>query len=287
MPNLNWQPMSHGEFREWATATLGERRQVYARDADAPIDARLVYLPEGEANAFRKRAKSGKLICPVPGCPSPRLSTRGPKSRRHHFVHVRTPDDPQHRRSYARVATLRLLSHWTVAQKPVVEATPNTEVAGVPVTVLASLYEGSQVALCYVDGRLGAEAWHERHVALEGLGIATAWLFALKKAFFSPPKPAEPLVEDRDRHDLILDRPIYKEMRRHGAWPLLINLERQELANVIKPEGSPAKRLGLAPPLLHDVQHFVNFPLSRCRICPDGIETPAITRYTLRLTRGD
>jgi hypothetical protein len=54
-----------------------------------------------------------------------------------------------------------------------------------------------------------------------------AWIFALRKMYFAPPDPAEPVDEDPIRTDLILDQPIYKRMRRNGSWPLLINMERQ------------------------------------------------------------
>jgi len=43
------QPTQHDEFREWAEAELGDPRQVYARKADAPLKAPLVFMPDGEA----------------------------------------------------------------------------------------------------------------------------------------------------------------------------------------------------------------------------------------------
>ena len=46
-------------------------------------------LPENVAPRFREDVKSGVLICPVPGCPSPELTTRAYRDKRDHFMHVR------------------------------------------------------------------------------------------------------------------------------------------------------------------------------------------------------
>ena len=275
--------MRHSEFREWASAALGDPRQVYAREAGAPLEDPLVFMPDGEALRFREAAKSGALVCPVPGCPSPGLTTRGSETRRDHFMHVKAPDDETHNDSYMRFATRRLLHDWAESQDPVVNVR-GAEVDGISITLLARLDDGSRVALCYVDKKLGADAWEERNDFFRSEGIAVAWIFALREMYFAPPGPAAPVVEDPNRTDLILDRPIYKRMREKGSWPLLINLERQEFANVIKPGGKPAKRLGFAPPVSNRVQHFRAYGLAVCRLCPYGIATPAIKEYTLELS---
>lgn len=276
--------MRHSEFREWATAALGDPRQVYARQADAPLGDPLVFMPDGKAELFREDAQSGALICPVPGCPSPKLTTRGSQSRRDHFMHVHAPTDPAHNRSYLRLATKRLLCEWAADQDHVVDLREDVEVSDIPVTVLARLDGGSAVALCYVDAKLGADAWEEQNYALRLRGLAVTWIFALRKMYFAPPEPAEPVIEDPDRTDLILDQPIYRRMRGNGSWPLLINLERQELGNVIKPNGKPATRLGFVPPRSNRVQHFAAYDLAECRLCPYGIATPGINEFTLKLS---
>lgn len=275
--------MPHSEFREWAEAELGDSRQIYAREADAPLGRALVFMPDGAAEEFREAAKAGTLICPVPGCSSPNLTTRGSHERRDHFVHLKAPADPEHRRAYARLATQRLLYDWMTGQDHVVDVSEG-EGEGVAVALVVRLKDGSRVALCYVDSKLGADAWEEHNGFLRSEGIATAWIFALRKMYFAPPDTAEPVIEDQDRTDLILDQPIYKRMRRNGAWPLLINLEREKLANVIKPRGKPAKRLRLVPPVSNRVQHVVASELADCRLCPYGIATPAIGEGTLKWT---
>jgi hypothetical protein len=277
--------MRHSEFREWAEAALGDPRQVYARKADAPSDAPLVFMPDGQAEVFRDRAQAGALICPVPGCPSPKLSTRGGE-RRDHFFHVKAPADPLHSQQYARLATRRLLLDWAIGQTSVTEIV-DKRVEGVAITLIAHLDDGSRVALCYVDMKLGADAWEDLNYDLKSEGLAASWIFALRKMYFAPPDPAAPVIEDPGRTDLILDQPIYRRMRWKGSWPLIINLDRQELGNVVKPGGGPAKRLRLLPPNSNRVQHFVAYPLSRCQLCRDGVATPGIPARTLYLSRNN
>lgn len=279
--------MRHSEFREWASAALGDPRQVYARRRDALPDDPLVFMPDGEALRFRETAKSGALICPVPGCPSPGLTTRGSEERRDHFMHVRAPADPAHSRTYMRVATRRLLRDWAVNQERVVDVVEDAKVGDTSVTLLVHLDGGGRVGLCYVDTKLGADAWEDRNGALRSQGLAVTWIFALRKMYFAPPDPAGPVVEDPNRTDLILDQPIYRRMRWKGSWPLLINLERQEFGNVIKPGGGPAKRLRFAPPVSNRVQHFAASAVGACRLCPHGIATPAIDGHVLKLSSGN
>lgn len=277
--------MRHSEFREWARAELGDSRQIYAREADAPLYHPLVFMPDDAAQEFREAAKSGALICPVPGCSSPNLTTRGSHDRRDHFVHLKAPADPEHRRTYTRLATQRLLYDWVTDQDHVIDVGEGIGEAGVAILLFVRLKDWSRVALCYVDSKLGADAWEEQNDFLRSEDIAASWIFAPRKMYFAPPDTAEPVVEDQGRTDLILDQPIYKRMRKNGSWPLLINLERGKLANVIKPGGKPAKRLRFAPPVSNRVQHVAAYGLAECRLCPYGISTPGIGENTLKAGR--
>src|SRR4051812_30890526 len=83
-PPTGWGASTHVGYREWASDALGDERQVYARSTSSPAGD-LVFVADGAADDFRAAAQSGKLVCPVPGCPSPQLTTRGPETRRHHF----------------------------------------------------------------------------------------------------------------------------------------------------------------------------------------------------------
>lgn len=278
------QAMRHDEFREWAEAELGDARQVYAREAGAPLDHPLVFMPDGEALEFREAAKSGALICPVPKCPSPGLTTRGSEDRRDHFMHVTAPGGKAHNITYMKLATKHLLRDWAEGQRRVVEVR-ETKMDRVSFILVAFLDDGSKVALCHVDRQLGADAWEECNRVIRSEGLAAAWIFSPRKTYFAPPDPAEPGAEDRT--DLIIDRLIYRRMREKGSWPLLINLEREELANVFKPGGKPAERLGFAPTGLDRVQHFAVSGLAACWLCPYGVATPAIGEGTLRAGRNN
>jgi hypothetical protein len=149
--------MRHEEFREWAEAALGDPRQVYARKAGAPPDDPLVFMPDGEAPRFREAAKSGALICPVPECPSPGLTTRASWDRRDHFMHVEAPGGKTHSEIYTRLATKHLLRDWAENQRPVDEVL-EAKMDGVSFILVACIGDEKKVALCYVDKKLGADA---------------------------------------------------------------------------------------------------------------------------------
>lgn len=276
--------MRHSEFKEWAEANLGDRRQVYARDRRLPDDAPLVYMPEGASAGFYEDAKAGYLVCPVPGCPSTELSTRGPVSRRHHFFHLHAPPNAEHNREYERLVVQRLLHDWTNRQPLVGGVSLDEEIGGVPVSLLVELTTGARVALCYVDHRLGADDWLERHSTITAYGIADSWLFAPRRMFLSPPEPDPGPSEPEE--GVVLDRAVFRKMRGNSTWPLIINAERQEVANLIRPGGGPARRLGLPAPYSPErVLHAVVSPLGRCRLTEYGVATPAVGTPVLALGR--
>jgi hypothetical protein len=107
----SWVATTHVAYRDWALEALDDERQVYARST-VPGVHELVFLPEGQAPAFRAAARAGELVCPVPGCPSPQLTTRGPRARRQHFVHRQTPSDPDHHLAYVRRVATKLIVSW-------------------------------------------------------------------------------------------------------------------------------------------------------------------------------
>ena len=142
----------------WLTASgpseaLGDERQVYARSTEGE-GGELVFIPEGAAEQFRAAAQAGRLVCPVPGCPSPRLTTRGPAERRHHFVHRQAPGDPAHQRAYDRQVATELLADWIRATHPQSTVETNMPVGEVSVTVLVVLGPGgAKFAVVFVDRR--------------------------------------------------------------------------------------------------------------------------------------
>jgi hypothetical protein len=244
--------MRHVDYREWASEALDDRRQVYARDVRERDDAPLRFMAPGEAVLLRGDARAGRLICPLPGCPWPALTTRGPAERRHRFVRRQAPADSGHGRAYARRVSVRLLREWLDDQSAGFEISEDVVIDGASVTLLVrSPDSGRRVALVYVGRRFGAEAWFDHARRLRAAGITAAWIFALRPMFFALPEPSaaalpgDPVREDRDRGALVLDPPVYRAMRSAGAWPLLLSLERQELANLVLPGSGVAARLGL------------------------------------------
>jgi hypothetical protein len=279
-----WYAMPHREFREWTGVELGDTRQVYARDARAGAKASLVFMPEGEARRFWRAAREGRLICPVPGCPDPRLTTRHGDDRRDHFVHRQAPG--LRHADFPAEVTQQMLHRWAAGLDERLEVLDDQVVAGVKVTVLVRSVTGRQVALCYSSGMLGTEAWQEQHAALERAGVAGVWLLPPRARYFSPPQ-AQPSPPGEETQGLVLDTHLFKTMRREGSWPLIVNIEREEVANLIVPGKVIATRMGLPrPPFAEDVLHVVVSPLANCTLCKDGMASPAVNKWQLEKIRG-
>jgi hypothetical protein len=275
--------MSHSRFRDWVGIELGDTRQVYARDLSAAKDAPLVFMPDEQADRFRQAAREGRLVCPVPGCPDSRLTTRHSRYCRDHFVHRHAPE--LRHADFPTEVTQQLLHRWAAAQHEGFEVIDGATVAGVQSTVLVRSTTGRQVALCYTGQVLGAEAWQQQHAALERAGVAGVWLFPPREWYFSEPNP-QSMPAGRDTEDLIVDTRLFKTMRREGSWPLIINIEDEEVANLIVPGKAVAGQLGLPrPPFVEDVLHVVISPLGSCTLCKDGIATPAVNKWHLQKMR--
>jgi len=79
---------------------------------------------------------------------------------------------------------------------------------------------------------------------------------------------------------------LFREMRSEGKWPLLLNIDRREVANLVPPGGQIARRLAVSPPASGDrVLHLVPSRLDECRLCRDGIATPAVDSNVLAAPR--
>jgi hypothetical protein len=260
---------------------LGDERQVYARSTLPSAD--LVFLPDGAADSLREAAKRRELVCPVPGCPSPLLTTRGPVTRRHHFVHLQAPADREHQRAYVRRVATELLATWITSAHPRSSYETDVRLLDLEIAVLVTGPSGARFAILFVDHRLGVDAWRQAESRLQADHLARGWIFAPRQ-FLRYPRPSpdaspdDPVVVDARRGDVVLDRALFREMRREGQWPLVLSVERKELANLIPPGGLVATRLRLAPPASGDrVLHLVPCPLAACRLGRDRIETPNVT----------
>jgi len=279
----SWYGMSHSKFREWTGIELGDTRQVYARDLRAPKDAPLVFMPDGQARRFRWAARTGRLICPVPGCADPRLTTRHGEERRDHFVHRHAPG--LRHANFPEEVTRQMLHRWAGALDERLEVLDEQTVAGVKVTVLVRSVTGRRVALCYSSGALGVEAWQAQHAALERAGVAGVWLLPPSSRYFARPQ-TRCASGGEEAVGLVVDTQLFKTMRREGSWPLIVNIEREEVANLIVPGKAVAKRLGLQrPPFAEGVLHVIVSPLARCTLCKDGMATLAVNKWQLEKMR--
>jgi hypothetical protein len=182
--------------------------------------------------------------------------------------------------------TQQLLHRWVAGQDDRFDVLDGETVAGVRTTVLVRSTTGRQVALCYTSEVLGAEAWQQQHAALERADVAGVWLFPPRAWYFTAPD-AQPAPADEDAQGLIVDTRLFKTMRREGSWPLIMNIEREEVANLIVPGKAIAGRLGLCrPPFVEDVLHVIVSPFTNCTLCKDGIATPAVNKWHLEKIRG-
>jgi hypothetical protein len=159
------------------------------------------------------------------------------------------------------------------------------------VTVLVTGPSGARFAILFVDRQFGVDAWREAEYRLDAEHLARGWIFAPRRFLRYPQAspdatPDDPAKLDARRGDVVLDRALFREMRREGRWPLVLSVERRELANLISPGGVVASRLGLNTPASGDrVLHLVPCRLDACRLGRDGIETPAVGGNVLAAPR--
>jgi hypothetical protein len=77
-----------------AFTAAGDGRFVFAAWRDAP-ERDLFYLEDGQGHEVRQLAKA-ELQCFVPGCEAPQIVAVAPAKKRHHFRHLRRPNDAVH-----------------------------------------------------------------------------------------------------------------------------------------------------------------------------------------------
>ena len=151
-------------------------------------------------------------MCPVPGCPYPRLTTRGPAERRHHFVHLQAPGDPAHQRAYERQVATELLADWIRATHPQSTVETDVPVGEVSVTVLVTGPAGAKFAVVFVDRRLGVDAWWDEDLELERAGVARGWIFSPRR-YLRYPQPAADAAPD----DPAAPRPAARRRRARSS----------------------------------------------------------------------
>lgn len=164
-----------------------ERRQLWARDLRLAPDAPLTYLEEGAAAQLRPDCQAGHLVCPIPDCPEPRISTRA-GSRRDHFFHVARAGVRHAPESWLHYTGKHLLGWWLRVRHP--EASVRIDDlavdSGQRPDVLAAFPDGRRVAFEVQYAPITAESWQQRHDGYAAQGIADIWVFGHTGAHFRP-----------------------------------------------------------------------------------------------------
>ena len=155
-----------------------ERRQLFARDTRLDVDAPLVFMADGAADALREDCRAGFLVCPIPDCPDPRYVARG-GSRRHHFAHRADGAGGHAPERFFHVVGKHLLAAWVRRRHSglhvAVEAPVETgQIADVLVT---SPRTGKRIALELQYSPLSVEQWTTRDDGYRSAGIEPVWLW--------------------------------------------------------------------------------------------------------------
>lgn len=243
--------------------------QVWARDRRT---GEMVHLPDGAADALREHTRA-HLECPVPGCHG-ELTTRGGSRRRHHFVHLRTPDARLHTpETIAHAEGKALLADWAARQPGV--ATVHVECRlnnGRVPDVLVVWDSGELLDLemeCKVadpDGRV------QRDQQLRAEGIETQWVWGAT---------ALRSYRHREAHYARQDA---KETLKEDEVMLYLDPFEGVLAAAVPSEArlcSDGKALqGTAGAVSID---RIEVPLEEALLTPKGLVHPAVTQHAGRL----
>jgi hypothetical protein len=161
---------------DWTPPEPKERRQLWARDTRRPLESPLVYLRTGEAEALRLDCREGRLVCPIPDCAAPKITTRA-GSRRDHFAHLsgggHGPETLHHYTAKA------LVGAWLRKRHPEAAVTIDlrTVESGRQPDVLVEFDDGRRFAFEIQYAGLTQAEWAKRHRDYGRDGIIDIWLF--------------------------------------------------------------------------------------------------------------
>ena len=139
----------------------------------------LVELPDGQAAEFRAMARAA-LKCPVPGCPSPEITTVGGTGRRHHYRHlVKNAETDHGPETYFHLESKAVVEAWLRERCPGASVQLEKVLASGEriADVFAQLPTGEQYAVEVQFSSLSVETYRERHQWYESAGIVDIWLF--------------------------------------------------------------------------------------------------------------
>ena len=138
-----------------------------------------VLVPDGEAEAFRARAKAGEVFrCIVPDCDSPALSIVNRGDRRHGFSH-QAGAGGHAPMGVAHLWSQLLIRDWLRAMYPdaVVDLEVTTQDGVRRADVMLTSPSGRQAAFEVQYAGLTPAAWKARHDDYAAAGITDVWLW--------------------------------------------------------------------------------------------------------------
>lgn len=236
----------------------GERRFIYAARRDGAPG--LVLLPERAAEARRAPTKS-ELMCPVPGCPMPDLTTvdRSRAGRRDGYRHLATGVDHGAERMHHVLAKglLARWARWAMPGATAIEEHPSNEARERIADVMVRLPDGAQFALEVQYSALSVEAWRERHESYRRNGIVDVWLFGHAGA------------QARSRDGVMYLNATQREIAASGEPVLWINPLTEEVAYAT----STAWSSGRTTILAQEEGPLRVVPLTQWRLLEDGMFT--------------
>lgn len=139
----------------------------------------------GEAERLRIHCRSGQLICPIPDCDSPRLTTRA-GSKRDHFAHLsgggHGPETLFHYTAKALIGT------WARQRYPeaAVSVDLQTVESGRQPDVLVEFDGKRRFAFEIQYAGLTEDGWRRRHADYKRDGVVDVWLFGHTRRFLRP-----------------------------------------------------------------------------------------------------
>jgi hypothetical protein len=267
----------HGDGSEsfWDGA---DARQLFALDTLSP-DHVLVYIEEGEAEQLRAAAKSGKLVCPVPGCPNPGFTTVG-GSRRHHFRHLTKGARSHGGESFAHHTAKHLIGLWARTKYPEAMVSVDderVESRQLP-DVLITMGDGTRYAIEVQYSPMTATAWSERHRGYVDQGIHDVWILGHIGANLRRSRREENLGNPNPG-------PLHAAIHRAGLPLLWINPFKSLIgAGLLSLRDG--ERLATADPgSFWGRLDLAVEPLEHLRLVPGGATTPALDRHAADVDR--
>ncbi|MGY4856867.1 competence protein CoiA family protein [Cryobacterium sp. AP23] len=152
----------------------GESRLVFARASDSSV----VFMPDGQAEEFRERTRSGELTCIVPDCQNRRLVAFNRGARRHGFAH-RANAGGHAGMGLHHLQSQLLVADWLRQRYPEcrVELEETTEDSQRRADVMLTSPRGRKAAFEIQYAAITPRAWQERHDSYAALGIVDVWLW--------------------------------------------------------------------------------------------------------------